>query len=79
MPGGVIEMANVAARIGADPLPIMVLQTMRVGLSVTVAPFLATLIAEHGVHHEVVRPEVMSWWTVAALMGVSFLGDWRCG
>src|SRR5438093_5542626 len=32
MPGGVIEMANVALRVGADPLPIMVLQTMRVGL-----------------------------------------------
>jgi hypothetical protein len=74
MPGGVIEMANVAARIGADPLPIMVLQTMRVGLSVTVAPFLATLIAEHGVHHEVVRPDVMSWGTLAGLMGASFMG-----
>ena len=48
MPGGVIEMANVAMRIGADPLPIMVLQTMRVGLTVTVAPFLATVLAEHG-------------------------------
>ena len=37
MPGGVIEMANVAQRIGADPLPIMVLQTMRVGLTVCAA------------------------------------------
>ena len=32
MPGGVIEMANVAERVDADPLPILVLQTMRVGL-----------------------------------------------
>ena len=74
MPGGVIEMANVALRVGADPLPIMVLQTMRVGLTVSVAPFLATVIAEHGAPHEVARAEVMSWLTIAALMGASFLG-----
>jgi len=73
-PGGVIEMANVAARIGADPLPIMVLQTMRVGLTVCVAPFLATLIAASGPPHEVARAEVMPWLTVAALMAASFAG-----
>jgi membrane AbrB-like protein len=73
IPGGVIEMANVAARVDADPLPIMVLQTMRVGLTVCVAPFLATVIAE-SVRHEVAQAEMMSWLTVAALMGASFLG-----
>src|SRR5262249_58392348 len=74
MPGGVIEMANVALRVGADPLPIMVLQTMRVGLTVTVAPFLATVLTEHGGAQEIARAEVMSWLTIAALMGASFLG-----
>lgn len=74
MPGGVIEMANVASRIGADPLPIMVLQTMRVGLTVCVAPFLATLIAENGSPNDVPQAEIMSWLTIAALMGASFLG-----
>src|SRR5262245_43351627 len=78
MPGGVIEMANVAARVGADPLPIMVLQTMRVGLTVTVAPFLATILAEHGTAQEVVRAqvtsEVMSWLTIGTLMVASLLG-----
>ena len=74
MPGGVIEMANVAARVGADPLPIMVLQTMRVGLTVTVAPFLATILAEHGTAQEIARAEVMSWLTIAALMAASFVG-----
>jgi membrane AbrB-like protein len=78
MPGGVIEMANVAARVGADPLPIMVLQTMRVGLSVTVAPFLATILAEHGTAQEIARAEVMSdvmsWLTIAGLMAASFVG-----
>src|SRR5262245_15724890 len=74
MPGGVIEMANVAARIGADPLPIMVLQTMRVGLTVCVAPFLATFITEHGTPRELVQPEVMSWLTLLALMAASLVG-----
>jgi membrane AbrB-like protein len=74
MPGGVIEMANVAARVGADPLPIMVLQTMRVGLTVTVAPFLATVLAEHGTAQEIVRAEVMSWMTIVMLMASSLLG-----
>jgi membrane AbrB-like protein len=74
MPGGVIEMANVAARVGADPLPIMVLQTMRVGLTVTVAPFLATILAEHGTAQEIARADVMSWLTIAALMAASFVG-----
>jgi membrane AbrB-like protein len=73
IPGGVIEMANVAARVDADPLPIMVLQTMRVGLTVCVAPFLATVIAA-GARHEVAQAEIMSWLTVAALMGASFMG-----
>ena len=74
MPGGVIEMANVAARVGADPLPIMVLQTMRVGLTVTVAPFLATVLAEHGTAQEIARADVMSWLTIAVLMAASFVG-----
>jgi uncharacterized protein len=52
----------------------MVLQTMRVGLTVTVAPFLATVLAEHGTAQEIARTDVMSWLTIAALMSVSFLG-----
>src|SRR3954470_2434215 len=74
MPGGVIEMANVATRVGADPLPIMVLQTMRVGLTVTVAPFLATVFAEHDTAQEIARAEVMSWMTIAMLMAASLVG-----
>jgi hypothetical protein len=74
MPGGVIEMANVAVRVEADPLPIMVLQTMRVGLTVCAAPFLATLVADDGTRHQVLQAETMSWLLVAELMVVSFLG-----
>lgn len=74
MPGGVIEMANVAARVEADPLPILVLQTMRVGLTVCAAPFLVTWLAEAGARNVVLQGEPMSWLTVLALMAVSFVG-----
>jgi uncharacterized protein len=74
MPGGVIEMANIAKRVGADPLPIMVLQTMRVGLTVCAAPFLVTALAEAGARNVVTQGEVMSWLTVLALMGASLCG-----
>lgn len=74
MPGGVIEMANIAKRIDADPLPIMVLQTMRVGLTVCAAPFVVTALAEAGARNVVTQGEVMSWLTVIALMGASFVG-----
>lgn len=74
MPGGVIEMANIAKRIDADPLPIMVLQTMRVGLTVCAAPFVVTALSEAGARNVVTQGEVMSWLTVLALMGASFLG-----
>ncbi len=74
MPGGVIEMANIAKRIDADPLPIMVLQTMRVGLTVCAAPFVVTALAEAGARNVVAQGEVMSWLTVLALMSASFAG-----
>jgi uncharacterized protein len=74
MPGGVIEMANIAKRIDADPLPIMVLQTMRVGLTVCAAPFVVTALAESGARNVVAQGEVMSWLTVLALMGASLVG-----
>ncbi|HZO44881.1 MAG TPA: AbrB family transcriptional regulator [Xanthobacteraceae bacterium] len=74
MPGGVIEMGNVAQRVGADPLPIMVLQTMRVGLTVCAAPFLVTWLAEAGARNVLTQGEVMSWLTVLALMAASLAG-----
>ena len=74
MPGGVIEMANIAKRIDADPLPIMVLQTMRVGLTVCAAPFVVTALAEAGARNVVTHGEVMSWLTVLMLMGASLVG-----
>src|SRR5829696_1969711 len=40
VPGGVAEMMNLAPRYGAQLEPIMVAQTLRVGLIVALAPFL---------------------------------------
>lgn len=74
MPGGVIEMGNIAQRVGADPLPIMVMQTMRVGLTVCLAPFLVSWLAEAGARNVVTQGEVMSWFTVLALMAASLCG-----
>jgi membrane AbrB-like protein len=76
MPGGVVEMANVAARVKADPLPIMVLQTMRVGLTVGAAPFLVNWLADAGARHAVAQAETMSWLMIATLMAASFVGGY---
>ena len=74
MPGGVIEMQNVAARVGADPLPITVLQTMRVGLTVCAAPFIVTWLVDDATRHAVTERETMSWLLLLALMAASFVG-----
>jgi membrane AbrB-like protein len=74
LPGGVIEMQNVAARVGADPLPITVLQTMRVGLTVCAAPFLVTWLVDDATRQAVTERETMSWLVLLALMGASFVG-----
>jgi uncharacterized protein len=74
MPGGVIEMQNVAARVGADPLPITVLQTMRVGLTVCAAPFLVTWLVDDATRHAVTERETMSWLLLLGLMAASFVG-----
>jgi uncharacterized protein len=73
LPGGVIEMANVATRLDADPLPVMVLQTMRVGITVCIAPFLAILIADDGLQHVVPVDAVMPWLDVAWLSAASLV------
>ena len=74
MPGGVIEMQNVAARVGADPLPITVLQTMRVGLTVCAAPFLVSWLVDDATRQAVMERETMSWLLLLALMAGSFVG-----
>jgi membrane AbrB-like protein len=66
-PGGVAEMVNVAPRYGAHLEPIMVAQTLRVGLIVAIAPFLVTQLANTGV--QTVGPaQIMAWPIAGALI-----------
>ncbi|MCC6889318.1 MAG: AbrB family transcriptional regulator [Hyphomicrobiales bacterium] len=74
MPAGVLEMANVARRVDADPLPIMVLQTMRVGLTVCAAPFVVSSLAAAGDRPALVEGDAMPWLALLMLMGASLIG-----
>lgn len=74
MPCGVIEMANVARRVGADPLPIMVLQTMRVGLTVCAAPFIANWLLEAAARGVPPAGAPMSALALLLLMAASLVG-----
>jgi membrane AbrB-like protein len=74
MPGGVIEMQNVAMRVGADQLPITVIQTMRVGMTVCAAPFVVTWLVDDATRQAVAERETMSWLLLLALMAASFIG-----
>ena len=60
-PAGAAEMANIAARYGGEPEPIMVAQTMRVVLTVMAAPFLVIHFANDGQFHQVAQAAVMAW------------------
>ncbi|HEY2135405.1 MAG TPA: AbrB family transcriptional regulator [Xanthobacteraceae bacterium] len=60
-PAGASEMANIAARYGGEPEPIMVAQTMRVVLTVMAAPFLVIHFANDGQFHQITQAAVMAW------------------
>jgi membrane AbrB-like protein len=67
MPAGVVEMANVAARYGGEPEPIMVVQTLRVALTVTAAPFFVAHFVSTGTRQALVQAATMSWPTLGML------------
>jgi membrane AbrB-like protein len=73
VPGGVAEMVNIAPRYGAELEPIMLAQTLRVGLIVAVAPFLVTLFA-HGPTSYVAPAVIMGWPIALALLAAAALG-----
>ena len=60
-PAGAAEMANIAARYGGEPEPIMVAQTIRVVMTVMAAPFLVIHFANDGQFHQVAQAAVMAW------------------
>src|SRR5258708_18981270 len=73
-PAGAAEMANIAARYGGEPEPIMVAQTMRVVLAVMAAPFLVIHFANDGQLREIAQVAVMSWPSLALLAACAAVG-----
>jgi membrane AbrB-like protein len=67
VPGGVAEMMNLAPRYGAQLEPIMVAQTLRVGLIVAVAPFLVIQFA-HADAQAVAQALIIPWPTTLMLL-----------
>ena len=61
MPAGVVEMANIANRYGGHPEPILVVQTLRVALTVTAAPFFVVHFGGVGPRHAIDQAATMPW------------------
>ena len=73
-PAGASEMANIAARYGGEPEPIMVAQTIRVIMTVMAAPFLVIHFANDGQVHQVQQTAVLAWPALISLVPVAALG-----
>src|SRR5262245_45491504 len=73
VPGGVAEMVNIAPRYGAELEPIMLAQTLRVGLIVAIAPFLVIQFS-HGATTAVAPGIPMDWPITCALLAAAALG-----
>jgi len=73
-PAGASEMANIAARYGGEPEPIMVAQTIRVVLTVLAAPFLVIHFANEGPLHAVGQAAVMAWPSLVLLAPAAGIG-----
>jgi membrane AbrB-like protein len=73
IPGGVAEMANLAPRYGAELEPIMVAQTLRVGLIVAVAPFLVIQFSQSGTQ-TFAQGLTMAWPIALALLAACAVG-----
>src|SRR5262245_5859741 len=73
VPGGVAEMVNFAPRYGAELEPIMLAQTMRVGLIVALAPFLVIQFS-HSATGQVPAAVTMGWPVALALLAAATVG-----
>jgi hypothetical protein len=73
-PAGASEMANIAARYGGEPEPIMVAQTIRVVMTVLAAPFLVIHFANEGPLHAASQTGVMAWASLVLLVPVAAVG-----
>jgi len=73
-PAGAAEMANIAARYGGEPEPIMVAQTIRVVMTVMAAPFLVIHFANDGQFHQVEQAALVGWPSLALLAAAAAVG-----
>ena len=73
-PAGAAEMANIAARYGGEPEPIMVAQTIRVVMTVMAAPFLVIHFANDGQFHQVEQAALLGWPSLALLAAAAAVG-----
>jgi membrane AbrB-like protein len=73
-PAGASEMANIAARYGGEPEPIMVAQTIRVMMTVLAAPFLVVHFANEGPLHQASQAAVVAWWSLVLLAPAAGIG-----
>jgi len=73
VPGGVAEMVNIAPRYNAELEPIMLAQTLRVGLIVAVAPFLVIQFS-HAAAPSLGPALPMGWPIALALLPAAALG-----
>jgi membrane AbrB-like protein len=75
-PAGAAEMANIAARHGGEPEPIMVAQTIRVVLTVSVAPFLVTYFSDNGAVHAYAQVAVLPFLETMIVAVVGMAGGY---
>jgi uncharacterized protein len=73
VPGGVAEMVNIAPRYNAELEPIMLSQTLRVGLIVAVAPFLVIQFSHAG-GQSLVPGLTMGWPIALVLLAAAAVG-----
>jgi uncharacterized protein len=73
VPGGVAEMVNIAPRYNAELEPIMLAQTLRVGLIVAVAPFLVIQFSQVGAPAPG-QALTMGWPIAVVLLAAAALG-----
>ena len=73
-PAGAAEMANIAARYGGEPEPIMVSQTIRVMMTVLAAPFLVIHFANDGQFHQIDQGVLLGWPMLALIAPISGIG-----
>jgi membrane AbrB-like protein len=73
VPGGIVETITVAARRGVPLEPVMVGQTMRIGIIVVLAPFLVRHFADTGVMNAIGSIPIVTWPLLLALLAAGTL------